>query len=185
MSAISETRLWTADECLHAPDDVRLTERVRGRIVELHRPSTAHGYYCSRVSFVLMQFVEQHGLGRVVSNDSGVVTQRDPETVRGPDVAFYSYHRVPRGPLPDGYWPASPELAIEIRSPEDRWKDVLQKTSEYLNANVLTVAVIDPVPQLVHLFSADRAATILNASEKLTFPDLLPGFEVVVSRLFE
>lgn len=185
MSTVLETRLLTAEEYLRIPDDGRMTELVRGRIVTMNRPFTSHGYYCTRVTFALMQFVEQHGLGRVVSNDAGVITQRGPDTVRGPDVAFYSYQRVARGPLPEGYWPASPELAIEIRSPDDRWKDVLQKTAEYLNADVLTVAVIDPVPQRVHVFSADRASTILNSSDLLTFPDVLPGFEVPVSWLFE
>ena len=36
-------------------------------------------------------------LGRVVTNDSGIVTQRDPDTVRGADVAYYSYARLPKG----------------------------------------------------------------------------------------
>jgi len=112
------------------------------------------------------------------------VTQRDPDTVRGPDLAFYSYQRIPSGSLPDGYWPASPELVIEIRSESDRWKDILQKVAEYLSANVLSVAVIDPARQQVHLFS-DAETTVLNATDLLTFPEVLPGFEVVVGRLFE
>ena len=113
------------------------------------------------------------------------MTQRDPDTVRGPDVAYYSYQRIPQGPLPEEYWPASPELTVEVRSRNDRWKDVLQKVAEYLSANVLTVAVIDPVPKRVHLYSADNEATILNSTDLLTFPDVLPGFELVVERLFE
>lgn len=185
MSTVFESRTLTAEEYLRMPDDGRLTELVRGEIVEMNRPFTSHGYFCVRITLVLGQFVDLHELGRVVSNDAGVVTQRDPDTVRGPDVAFYSYQRVPRGPLPKGYWPVTPELAIEVRSPDDRWKDVLHKVAEYLDANVLTVAVIDPVPQRVHLFSADRESTVLNADDLLTFPDILPGFEATVSRLFE
>ena len=136
------------------------------------------------IGSLLMQFVKQHGLGRVVGGDAGLVTQRDPDTVRGPDLAFYSYQRIPSGSLPDGYWPASPELVIEIRSESDRWKDILQKVAEYLSANVLSVAVIDPARQQVHLFS-DTETTVLNATDLLTFPEVLPGFEVVVGRLFE
>src|SRR5205085_1615489 len=98
-----------------------------GRIVETNRPFTSHGYLMSRVTALLWQFVDQNGLGRVVSGDAGVVTQREPDSVRGPDVSFYSYKRIPRGPLPGGYWPASPELVIEIRSNDDRWKEIHQK----------------------------------------------------------
>lgn len=87
--------------------------------------------------------------------------------------------------MPDGYWPASPELVIEIRSKSDRWKDILQKVAEYLSVNVLTVAVIDPESQRVYLYSADNETTILSNTDVLTFPDILPGFEVDVRQLFE
>ena len=185
MSTIFEPRLLTAEEYGRLADDGRVTELVRGRIVELNRPFTSHGYLVYRVAMLLGQFVDQHRLGRIVTGDAGVVTQRDPDTVRGPDVAYYSYQRIPPGPLPDEYWPASPELVVEVRSRNDRWKDVLQKVAEYLSANVLTVVVIDPVPKRVHLYAADNEATIVNSTDLLTFPDVLPGFEVVVDRLFE
>ena len=151
----------------------------------MNRPFTSHGYLLSRITGLLWRFVDQHDLGRGVSGDAGVITQRDPDAVRGPDVAFYSYERIPRGPRPDGYWPASPELVIEIRSNGDRWKEIHQKVGEYLTAEVLTIAVVDPEPQRVYLLSADREMVVLNASDQLTFPDILPGFEIVVGRLFD
>ena len=150
----------------------------------MNRPFTSHGFYMNRIGYLLTQFVEEHRIGRIVVGDAGVVTQHDPDTVRGPDVAFYSYQRIPSGPLPDGYWPVSPELVVEIRSKTDRWKDILQKVAEYLSANVLTVAVIDPERQQVHLYS-DNETTVLDATDLLTFQDVLPGFEIVVGRLFE
>lgn len=185
MSTALESKTLTAEEYGRRPDDGRLTELVRGRIVEINRPFTSHGYYMIRIGHLLSQFVEQRKLGRVVGGDAGVVTQRDPDTVRGPDLAFYSFNRIPPGPLPDEYWPESPELIFEIRSSADRWKDILQKVAEYLSANVLQVAVIDPVSQRVHVYSADQETTILNATDLLTFPDVLPGFEVAVAKLFE
>ncbi len=180
-----ESELLTAEEYGRLPDDGRITELVRGRIVEMNRPFTSNGYLLIRVSALLWNFVEQRGLGRVVGGDAGVITQRHPDTVRGPDVAFYSYERIPRGPRPVGYWPDSPELVIEIRSNDDRWKEIHQKVGEYLSADVLTVSVIDPEPQRVHLFYADRESVVLNAGDQLTFPDILPGFEIAVGELFE
>lgn len=59
------------------------------------------------------------------------------------------------------------------------------RVAEYLSANVMAVVVIDPVPQRVHIYSADNETTILGASDKLTFPDVLPGLEVIVGKLFE
>lgn len=184
MATILDSKLLTAEEFGRLPDDGRLTELVRGRITEVNRPFTSHGFYMSRIGYWLIHFVEQHRVGRVVLGDAGLVTQRNPDTVRGPDLAYYSYQRIPSGLLPDGYWPASPELVVEIRSPSDRWQDILQKVAEYLSANVLTVAVIDPIPQRVHLFS-DTETTVLNSTDVLTLPAILPGFEVTVGRLFE
>ena len=185
MATILEPKLLTAEEYGRLADDGRLTELVSGTIIEVNRPLTAHGYLVYRVAMLLGQFVDHHRLGRIVAGNAGVVTQRNPDTVRGPDVSFYSYERIPSGPLLEGYWPASPELVLEIRSEDDRWKDVHQKVAEYLSANALTVAVIDPVPKRVHVYSADNEATILNSNDLLTFPDVLPGFEVRVERLFE
>lgn len=184
MTTLLDSKLLTAEEYGRLEDDGRLTELVRGRIVGMNRPFTSHGYLLLSVGHLLTQFVKPRELGRVVGGDAGLVTQRNPDTVRGPDLAFYSYERIPAGTLPEGYWPVSPELVIEIRSESDRWKDILQKVAEYLSADVLTVAVIDPARQQVHLYS-DTETTVLNATDLLTFPEVLPGFEVVVGRLFE
>lgn len=185
MATLLDENFLTAEEYGRLPDDGRLTELVRGKIVEMNWPFTSHGYHISRIGALLGRFVEQHGLGRMVCGGAGMITQRNPDSVRGLDVAFYSYRRIPRGPLPEGYWPVSPELVIEVRSKDDRWKDIHQKIGEYFSADVLTVAVVDSEQQRVYLFSADRETAVLNSSDQLTFPDILPGFEIVVARLFD
>jgi hypothetical protein len=59
--------------------------------------------------------LDRHDTGRLVGNDSGVVTEHEPDTVRGADVAYYSYERIPRGPLPRGrYLTVMPELVFEV-----------------------------------------------------------------------
>ena len=91
---------------------------------------------------------------------------------------------MPRGPLPEGYWPA-PELAVVVRSDDDRWKDMHHKIGEYLTAGVLTVVVVDPAVQTVQVFSADRPVEILREDDELTLADILPGVRVAVRKLFE
>jgi Uma2 family endonuclease len=184
MATAIATELMTAEEYLHLPETGVPTELVRGRIVEMNRPFTAHGYFCSVMDRLLGNYADSHNLGRVVCNDAGVVTERDPDTVRGPDVAYYSYQRIPRGPLPEGYW-AAPELAVEVRSDDDRWKDIHHKIGEYLDAGVLTVVVVDPAVQTVHVFSADRPVETLHVDDDLSLEDILPGFRVAVKKLFE
>src|SRR5438105_14325285 len=110
------TSLLTAEEFRLLPDYGKHRELVRGRIVEMNVPTPRHGYLCNRVGRILGNFAEDRGLGRVMNNDSAVVTAKDPDTLRGPDVSYYSYSRIPKGPIPEGYLDVVPELVFEVRS---------------------------------------------------------------------
>ena len=145
---------------------------------------TRHGEVCVQASYLLKRFLEDHDLGRVIGNDAGVITTLGPDSVRGPDVAFFSYARIPQGPIARGYQPVAPELVIEVRSPSDRWPNVHVKVAEYLSAGVLVVVVLDPDPQAAHVFGADEPRR-LSADEELTLPGVIEGFAVRVRRFFE
>ena len=166
------------------PDDGRTTELVRGRIVEMPSPTSRHGYYCGKIAVLLYAYIQPRDLGRFVTNDSGVKTEQGPDTVRGPDVAFYSYTRVPRGLLPDGYWP-TPELVFEVRSPSDRWPAVNTKAGEYLSAGVLVVCVVDPERESVTVYTGQDSPRRLTANDELTLPEVFPDFRVPVRQFFE
>jgi Uma2 family endonuclease len=184
MATVEQT-LLTAEEFGQRRDVGPLEELVRGRIVMSPPPNRRHGYTCAEVVFHLRRFLENQKLGRVYSNDSAIVTERDPDTVRGADVAYYSYARLPEGSRSSGYGPEIPELVFEVRSPSDRWSDVLRKVSEYLNAGVLFVTVLDPNDQTAVLYGAESAPRSLGHDDELSYPGVLPGFAVVVGRLFE
>jgi Uma2 family endonuclease len=171
--------LLTAEQYAELPDDGRYTELVRGRVVEMPQPTPTHGYYCANISFTLNSYVRGKDLGRVVSNDSGVKTESDPDTVRGPDVAFYSYDRVPRGPLPKGYWPA-PELVFEVRSPSNTWREINVKLTEYFAAGVKAVCVLDPDTSLLWVYTPDHPPRQLTTDQDLTLPEVFPDFRIPV-----
>ena len=80
-----------------------------------------------------------------------------------------------------------PELVVEVRSANDRWREILDKVSEYLYAGVLVVVVVvlDPEPQITDVFSADDPPRTLTAGEELSLPGILDGFRVRVGRFFE
>jgi len=176
--------LMTAEEFGNRPDPGYPEELVQGRIVPMPMPDRRHGYVCLKAGRIFGGFVDEHDLGRVMSNDSAVITERGPDTVRGADVAYYSYARLPRGPLAAGYGPEIPELVVEVRSKSDRWRDIHEKVAEYLHAGVLVVLVLDPEPETAHIFSADEPPRTLIVEDELTFPGLLDGFQIPVSRFF-
>lgn len=175
----------TAEEFAQRQNVGPLSELVRGRVVPMNMPSPRHGEVCAKATYLLSAFVIPRGMGRVVSNDSGIITERNPDTVRGADVAYYSYDRVPRGRLPGGYLTVAPELALEALSPDDRWPRVLGKIGEYLEAGVLVVCLLDPEEETARLYRADRPEDTLNVNDELAFPEALPGFRVPVREFFE
>jgi Uma2 family endonuclease len=181
-------KLLTAEEYLALPDDGRVTELVLGRIVEVNQPESLHGFYCSNISGLLREFVRLGHLGRVVSNDSGVVTRRSPDSVRGGDVLFYSYARVAKGTVLRGYWPA-PDLIFEVKSTSDRWVEVISKAQEYLEANVRVVVVVDPQEKRAHVYTPDMAPFVVEQPSQLDLgallPDVLPECKLAICEFFE
>ncbi len=177
--------LMTAEAFLRLPSDGRPKELVRGRVVYMNVPAPRHGQICSKVDRIVGNFADEHNLGHVVANDSGVRTERGPDTVRGADVAFYSYSRVPPGPFPGGYLPVVPELIFEVRSPTDRWSTILAKVAEYLEAGVTVVCVLDQMTERCHVYRNEPEIQEFRTEEELTIPDVLPEFRVVVRRFFE
>jgi Uma2 family endonuclease len=177
--------LLTAEEYALLPDNGQPTELVRGRIVPLNMPFPRHGQICSKVDRIVGNFADEHDVGHVLSNDSGVITERDPDTVRGPDIAFYSYARVPRGPLPRGYLPVPPDLVFEVRSPGDSWREVLAKVVEYFNSGVPVVCVLDEKTETARVYYPDEPEKVFRADEELVLPEVLRDFRVRVQRFFE
>jgi Uma2 family endonuclease len=184
-TAVAEDRVLTAEEFRHLPDDGRPKELKRGRIALINLPAPRHGQICLQVGYLLRRYLEDHPLGHGVSNDSGIITERGPDTVRGADVAFYSYQRVPPGPLPQGYLPVQPELVFEVRSPTDRWPEILAKVAEYLQTGVVVVCVLDQMTEQCHVYRVEEAVQVLRAEQELVLPDVLPEFRVTVRRFFE
>ncbi|MFO0897096.1 MAG: Uma2 family endonuclease [Pirellulales bacterium] len=178
-------KLLTAEEFLLLPDTDGPLELVCGVPTPMNMPGGIHGLICARLGRYLGAFVEDQGLGVVLSNDSGIVTRRGPDSVRGADLAYYSFKRLPRGTVPRGYPSVAPELVFEVRSPSDSWPELTGKAGEYLQAGVLVVCVIDPEAQTATVYRSDRPAETLAAEATLGFPELLPGWDLPLGKLFE
>jgi Uma2 family endonuclease len=176
--------LLTAEEYGLLPDEGQPTELVRGRVVPRAFTTPRRGYHCAEVVCILGEFVEEHDLGRVCNN-FGVVTERDPDTVRAADVAYYSFDRLPRGPLPEGYAEVAPDVVFEIRSPSDRWAHTHAKVSEYLNAGVQVVCVHDVQSRTLLLYRPDEVPVLLEEPGELALPEVHADFRAPVARLFE
>lgn len=178
-------RQLTAVEFADLPDRGTPTELIRGKIVEMNVPAPRHGEICANITTLINPHVRGQGMGRLVSNDGGILTERDPDTVRGGDVAYYSYDRVPQGPMPAGYLDVVPELVFEVRSPTELWSRLIAKAAEYLEAGVTAVCLLDQVSETVQVYRVDELPRTLHADDELYLPDILGELRVLVRRFFE
>ncbi len=185
-TAAAAEPLLTADEFMKLHDSETRVELFRGRVVRYPVPQGLHGYICGNAFFLINLFVREHKLGRVFTNDTFVkVRLKEPtDTVRGADVAYVSYAKMPLGDVPPGALP-SPELVIEVRSPSDRIPQLSSKATEYLEAGVTVVIVIDPDTQSLAVYRENEFPVRMHNGDELTLPDILPGFAVRVSQFFE
>lgn len=178
-------KLITAEEFAQLPDppDGSRQELVRGVIETMGRPGFRHGKVNFRIAKILDRYVEPNRLGHVVP-ETGVVTEHGPDTVRGPDVAFWSADKVPLDQEPAGYPDAVADLCIEVLSPRPNRKKILEKIREYLWAGVRLVWVVDPEERTVTVYRSPEEGRLLHEGATLSGEEVLPGFSVPVTEFF-
>jgi Uma2 family endonuclease len=86
---------------------------------------------------------------------------------------------------PAGFLDVAPDLVVEVLSPEDRVSDLLQKLREYFAISVRLVWVADPTARVVYAYRSLTDVREFRETDRLPGDDVLPGFEVPVSELFE
>lgn len=181
VAATLEAATITGEE-LFALGDIGPAELIDGRIIPMSPTGGEHGRLESELAAMLRAFVLAHKLGWVIAGEAGIYTRRNPDRVRGMDVAFISFARLPR--LPAGFLTVAPELVVEIISPTDRWGDVETKIDEYLAIGVDCVWVVDPAARNVRIFRPGARVTRFAEDDILRGEGLLTGLEIPLAELF-
>jgi len=180
--ATADTKLMTALE--FATLDIEApVELVRGEVIEVSRPGMRHGVICKNLIFEMESWVRRTSTPCLVVSDSGILTERDPDTVRGPDVYIIQRERLPPQGITPGFLDVSPDLCVEVFSPHDLWKDVIAEVDEYLQAGVREVWVIEPNEQQVYVYRPDGAPRTLGLGETVT-STALAGLQLQVTEIF-
>ncbi|MBX6331464.1 MAG: Uma2 family endonuclease [Gemmatimonadaceae bacterium] len=178
------SRLWTAEELLHKPDDGMRHELVRGELRTMPLASGPHGAVIMRFAWMLLCHVIDHDLGVLFSPDTGVHLFSDPDTVRAPDISFVSKQRVPPEGIGRGFLRTAPDLAVEVLSPEDTAAGIEEKIADYFGAGTRLVWVVDPKARTVAVYRPGAHAYVLAAHERLEGEEVLPSFSCRVGEIF-
>ncbi|MGD0093742.1 MAG: Uma2 family endonuclease [Planctomycetota bacterium] len=176
-------RLMTAEEFAELPDEGPC-ELVRGKVVPLSNPGGEHGLLEFEIGFQIGLHVKQKRLGKVSCGDAGIILERDPDTVRGPDVAFIRAGRLPSRGRVKGYFKVPPDLCVEVVSPTDRWSEITEKVEMFLAAGVILVWVLDPRTHTARVYRKGREVRVVHLDGSLNGEDVLPGFRLSLAELF-
>ncbi len=164
-----------------------LFEVVLGQRVELAAMSSFSNQIANRILFNLFRFLENNPIGTALSEALfSIPTKADPTNQRRPDVAYLSNERWPlerQAPDTDP-WPVVPNLAVEVLSPNDRIRDVNNKISEYFEAGVELIWVIDPHHENASVYTAPTKVNIIECKDTLNGGSVIPGFTLPMAKLF-
>jgi len=178
-------RLLTVEDLYSLPDDGILYELQCGCLLSEPLPGGRHGRIAARIVTLLSGHVVARRLGVVYANDTGYVLARSPDTVRGPDVSFVSQSRFEAiGDVATAV-PGPPDLAVEVISPSNSPSQIHAKVADYLAAGTRLVWVVDPERRRVTIHRSLLSPRLLGTADTLDGEDVLPGFSVKVSELFE
>ncbi|WP_323350075.1 Uma2 family endonuclease [Leptolyngbya sp. CCNP1308] len=152
-----------------------------GGEVKIMSPS---GYEADEVSTELAaqirNWVRPRQLGRVTGSSAGFILPN--ADTRAPDVSFVKAERLRRSPR--SFAELAPDLMVEVKSPTDKLTKLRSKIQDFLALGTQVGILIDPEARCVEVYRSGDEAVLLGDGDRLTVPDLLPGWEVAIADLW-
>jgi Uma2 family endonuclease len=152
-------------------------ELIDGRII-FKMPNSEHSYIQARLCILLGAYLEEHPVGMVFTELSVRIFPDDERQMRTPDLAFCLNDNLPiKGELAT----TAPDLAVEIITPASYFPDVLEKADLYLSKGSKVVWIVIPSKACVLVLTATGRRW---EYETLTCPELLPGWSLNLTKIF-
>jgi Uma2 family endonuclease len=182
--AVTQRKLTTADELWAIGDDECRYDLIEGELYRMSPASPKHGAVVHEFSTSLGIYLRSNPIGGAYGAESGFRLSRDPDTVLAPDAAFVRSEKIPPDDQQDGYWEVVPDLVVEVISPSDTVRYVVDKVAAYLDAGVEVVLTIDPKRLTLSIHTQDGVTRTLRENDVLELPNILPGFSLPVREIF-
>jgi Uma2 family endonuclease len=186
MSTAGPTSLMTAEEFYdfcHRPENRdRRFELERGVVVESELSGIQHGVVCSNVGWILSNYTHRRRHGYACCN-TGVIWERAPDTVKGPDVIFFDDNRR-FDELATKYPERPPQLIVEVRSLNDREAKLIRRIESFLRRGVSAAWVVDSEGRTVTVYRLNQFPQVFDDTEALVGGDEMPDFRCPVAEFF-
>lgn len=166
----TKTQNLTLEEFWQLPSEDTSYELVEGQAI----PKVSPKYFHSALQEALLVLFRTscRAQGRIKPEWSVILKRKNKDWVPTPDLTYISFKRLPQHWRKNEACPVPCDLAIEIISPEQSFKQLAEKAQDYLVAGVLSVWVVHPEWQNITVFSENNQR-VYQGSDMIT-DDLLP-----------
>ncbi len=177
------------EQLAYAEQLARMELTKDGELIVMSPTGGTAGRKNSRLTQQLRNWADSNGQGEVF--DSSTVFVLPNGARRSPDVSWIEQERWNQltGAQQDGFPPIAPDFVIELVSPSDiknqRYEDLQLKMQEYLDNGVKLGWLIEPEAKTVEIYKVGQQVKILNNPQNLSGEDVLPGFILDLSEIFE
>lgn len=163
--------------------DLRM-ELVDGEIVVMSPSGLEPDEIAVEISAQLRNWVRPRRLGRVAGSSAGFKLPNETGDVRAPDCSFIQADRLRR--TTQDFAQLVPDLAFEVVSKSDSLQKQRDKVSSYLKLGMVVGVVVDPRSRTIEVYRSDAAQTVevLRDGDRLTVPEVLPGWEMEVASIW-
>ena len=182
---VTTEKLLAADDLHHLYSQGVRGELIRGVLCKTMPTGVRHGQVVVNLTILLSGHIKPSRLGSVVASDVGFLLERDPDTVREPDVAFISAQSLPLDSVVTGYFDGAPDLAVEVISPSDSAQEVYHKARMWISFGVPLVWVVDPETRTIEVHRPNQPLLSLTDHDTLDGGKVLPGFTCPVRDVFD
>ncbi len=165
--------------------DLRLELTAQGVMMLMMPAGGETGNRNLSISGQLWFWNNQRKLGRAFDSSTGFVLPNGAN--RSPDAAW----------IPQARWdalskderkrflPLCPDFVVELCSPSDNLQTTREKMREYMNNGARLGWLIDPQTRKVEVYRQGQAVTVLNNPATVSGEDVLPGFVLDMSDVWE
>ncbi len=179
----------TVAEFLTIPEDGKRRWLIRGELreEEIRFRETPNAIALTNIvgPLTIWTNATERRFGTVACGEVSIQFSNLPETFIGIDAVFVSKETMAKQTDDNPYFYGVPSLVVEILSRKTRFEYLQEKIATYRSAAVPLVWVIDPHKRTVAIYQNGKEPMMADVHSNLTGGDVLPGFSVPVSRLFE